>query len=95
MPSTKEENKTYYAKHRDKALARQNERWRNMTPEQKEACREYHRAYYRKRHPLPIAAAVIEDTPEAPVPKPVPEPKPTPSRIVVKNNTSGVILSFA
>jgi hypothetical protein len=89
MPSTKEENKTYYAKHREKALARQNERWRNMTPEQKEACREYHRAYYRKRHPLPVA--VIEDTPEAPVPA----PKPPPSRIVVKNNTSGVILSFA
>jgi len=83
MPSTKDQNKTYYARNRERVLAYQKERYHLMTPEQWEAYREYQRERYRKRHPLPD-------------PKPVaPVPSPPPRGPTIKAIAEDVIPSFA
>ncbi len=81
MPSTKDQNKTYYARHKERLLAYQKERYHLMTPEQWEAYREYQRERYRKHHPLPD-------------PKPA-VPVPSPKGPMIKAIAEDVILSFS
>jgi hypothetical protein len=81
MPSTKDQNKTYYARHKERLLAYQKERYHLMTPEQWEAYREYQRERYRKHHPLPD-------------PKPA-APAPSPKGPMIKAIAEDVIPSFS
>jgi hypothetical protein len=83
MPSTKDQNKTYYARHRERVLAYQRERYHLMTPDQWEAYREYQRERYRKKHPLPAAKPAA------------PAPARTPHGPTIKAIAEGVIPSFA